>query len=506
MPDPIPIVSKTYTTGNVEAPFTLADDEVYHRVSTDDVDRSREVVCADGIMFDRFLATNPVVTYDHSDENPEAYLLAIGRSKRLTLSADKRELLSLTQFDFEDPFAKRAGGQCKRGFLNAWSIRFRPIDFGPPTTEELRRRPDWSRAKTVYRKVELVSFSLVLLPDNPYAVTIRKALNMDTAESLVAKKAETEKPKDDMDGDDAGEPMGGDELAAKFPEGTHTKIHKSMGGGCGVVKQMYVKGLHAAPNGTRMDASHDEPVFEVSQHDADHKEYGETKCMRGKCMKMFEEPTADDDGDEDETIAAEGTAEAAGEKKPETAKKKGMGPMVESVGAEGGYVPSKEEPTKSMDDMGDADMAERMPRAGTHVKFDTGMVRGVGKVVSVHKGEMVPDVEEDVMGTHEDPGMKVKVWKPHGDGHKETSMMIGCRMSECTKCEMLKPPSKPMAMPEKIKPKPQADAPITKTYAFKPLSTEEQERRAAAWLLTPAGKKYAADQIAELRAKRRGAI
>lgn len=542
-----PIVSKTYSGPNAADGLpAVGDDEVWNVVSTDDVDRSREVVVPSGIDCSRYLATNPIVTFDHSDEEKDAFLLPVARSNEIRLSPDGRRLLSRTQFDMGDEFARRVGGQVKRGFLNAWSVRFRPIEFGPPTKAEIAQNPSWARAKTVYRKTELIAFSPVILPDNPYALTIKKALTMsqtpDERPEDVSKKIRERDGKFEVTTEDGGRVLGthatredaeaqlraveankakanpegeakpGAESGAEpgaespeaaptvsdahpFPVGAHVKFHKSVGGGCGTIARWHTKGTHAAADKTRLDASHDEPVAEIELHDDAHKGYGETKFYHPGHLGEFGGEAGEEEGE-----GAESASEP--EPKPDAERPKSKA-MTESVGAAGGFAAHSEPDADDLGGPPDDDADDRRPRVGHYVKFDTGKYKGVGKVVSVHKGEFVPDVEDDVLGDDGDPGVKVRCYKAMGDGHRETGMHVGCRLSQVAKCDALRPPGGTKSKGHSADVS--AAAP-TRVYRFTPLTPEEQSRRAAEWLKTTAGQEFIAKRFTDHLRRRRGAI
>lgn len=664
------VVSKSYSLLAADSLPPVADDEVWAIISDDTVDRSREVVIQGGMDWSFFLSTNPVVTYEHSDENANAYLLPIGRAVEIRTSDDGHRTLARVKFDMADDFARRVGGQCKRGFLGSWSIRFRPLEYGPPVADELKRRPDWGRAKTIYRHTELVSFSAVILPDNKNAITIKKALRMsehdrpssppaEAAQAVleISKRIVEHDGKYTVESEDGARTFGTYDSHKQaverlgqveyfkhksFAPGDHVAIHKHMGGGCGTVSKVHMRGHHLDHHGIRMDASHDEPVYGVDMHDDDHDAYGETKHFHADHMKDFAsvdgqakdfaggdtEPVDDApawggkpeplgkglkerDKDDDEAKSTAEEAEGEGEGK-ETGGKAGAeddkclsdalrkslcdcaktikhsgekghghwhdeskavhwtmadedkaeaghhtaaeiekafaavdgvktckaarekGPegdgwakfwhddkavdqrakshprtkgMSEGVGAAGGFDAHFEDQTeKTISDGQELEPQVDTIRAGHHVKFDTGRFKGVGKIASVHKGEMVPDVDDDLMGHEDDPGVKIHVYKPHGDGHKPTNppLHVAAKMSQVEKCGRLTPPTKDK---EKGKSAPVDLSARRKPYEFTPLSEEEDRRRTLEWLNgTPEGKEFIEKTIRDQFRRRRGAV
>ncbi len=82
-------------------------------------------------------------------------------------------------------------------------------------------------------------------------------------------------------------------------------------------------------------------------------------------------------------------------------------------------------------------------RKGHSVKVVKGSYKGmVGKVRSVHRGELVPDVQDDVIGTKAEPAARVCCYKAMGDGHKETAHHIGVLCKHLEKTDDLKPPKR----------------------------------------------------------------
>ena len=61
--------------------------------------------------------------------------------------------------------------------IKGWSVNILPDEnrCGPPTREELRSRPDWETAHTVYRGSTLAEFSGTVIPGNPAALTSDRA-------------------------------------------------------------------------------------------------------------------------------------------------------------------------------------------------------------------------------------------------------------------------------------------------------------------------------------------
>jgi len=135
-------------------------------INTDAIDRYRTVIVPGGGKFENY-RKNPVVLCNHG----EGMSLPIG--KNLWIKADgKKKLVAKTQFlpEGKDETADKVFDLYELGFLNAWSISFDPIEGGPPTPDEIRKRPDLAECRCVYRTWDLLEYSAVTVPGNPEAV------------------------------------------------------------------------------------------------------------------------------------------------------------------------------------------------------------------------------------------------------------------------------------------------------------------------------------------------
>jgi len=141
---------------------------VVHVITTDAVDRDREVVLPRGLDLERF-RRNPVVLAGHAGDR-----YPIGKSLWVKPGKMGRALVAKTQF------ARTEDGEAtyqlyRDGILSAWSIGFIPIESGRPTADELKARPDWRQARSIVRRAELIEYSAVAVPSNPEALTLAVA-------------------------------------------------------------------------------------------------------------------------------------------------------------------------------------------------------------------------------------------------------------------------------------------------------------------------------------------
>jgi len=132
-------------------------------ISTDTIDRMKEVLLPRGAILDNF-KKNPVVPWGHdSSEPPVGKALKINRGRNAITARIK---FATTQR------AEEVWQLFKGGFLRAFSVGFRPIKGHEPTPEEIKRKPAWAEAQYIYDKWELLEFSPVTIPANPEALAV----------------------------------------------------------------------------------------------------------------------------------------------------------------------------------------------------------------------------------------------------------------------------------------------------------------------------------------------
>ncbi len=142
-------------------------------ITTEAVDRDGDVVLAKGLDFENFLK-NPVVLLGHPFGIEGAADLPVGKAR--WVKAKGRKVITEVIPALITDIGMTVFNLIKGGFLNAVSIGFRSIESSAPTEKELRSRPEWAGANRIFRKTELVEFSIVNVPSNPDALisAIRK--------------------------------------------------------------------------------------------------------------------------------------------------------------------------------------------------------------------------------------------------------------------------------------------------------------------------------------------
>jgi len=159
-------------TGDVElisaVPFQLATDGETERgfawvLSTFDLDRYGERVDPNGWEFQRFLL-NPVVEWAHRYDIP-----AIGKIEGIAVDADGLHGVVCFNGKEFDPFGWSIGERVKAGVIRAGSVGFRVMEIEIPSKEDA---PNGGKDGTalIFRKQELLEFSICNVPANPFAL------------------------------------------------------------------------------------------------------------------------------------------------------------------------------------------------------------------------------------------------------------------------------------------------------------------------------------------------
>jgi HK97 family phage prohead protease len=146
-------------------PFRLAADGeaaegLAWTLSTFDLDRFGERIDPAGWDYKQYMS-NPVVEWAHRYDIP-----AIGKIEGLT--ADDEGLHGLVVFNAKDydPFGWAIGQRVKAGVIRAGSVGFRVIEIELPDKETAK-----DGTTLIFRKQELLEFSICNVPANPFALT-----------------------------------------------------------------------------------------------------------------------------------------------------------------------------------------------------------------------------------------------------------------------------------------------------------------------------------------------
>lgn len=161
-------------------------------MTTKDVDRDGDIIEPKGVQLNHFLS-NPVFLWAHDHRRPP-----IGRVIPESIMVSDNAVYADVKFDLNDPFAKLVYEKYKAGFLNAGSIRFRPLEYEPRRETQT---DDNGEEKVVevggwhIKKWELLEFSAVPIPANPMALVQKEEydpVELEIQNTLKAVQVESE--------------------------------------------------------------------------------------------------------------------------------------------------------------------------------------------------------------------------------------------------------------------------------------------------------------------------
>ncbi len=390
-------------------------------MTTDAVDADDEVVLPSGAELSRF-EKNPFLMLCHAHGQPGSYYpLPIG--KVVWTKKRPHGVMAGIQFARSTTMGQEVKGLFDEDMVRSFSIGFRSIEASPMTREEARSRPDWKAAYErtngrilVHRKWSLLELSVAPIPSNEDALRAKYAarglpipdwINLNSTREALMIEADlleanapgiaTATRRTNL----ASTLKCGDAPIAKGDAVEWTR----KGGGCGRVKSVHHEGSHAEDpdddDSEMLDASEDEPVAKL-------------KCYRK---------------------SAGGYVETNAEK---TLHCKHLTKLESGLPAPG------PEEAKALDRDRSEDTDEDAGAIKTHdfVKINAPHQKGYGLVKSVHDCGMVPDVDEDVLGTRDNPAARVKCYKAMGDGFVPTEHHSAHHCKHLEKVAPLRLPSK----------------------------------------------------------------
>jgi HK97 family phage prohead protease len=154
--------------GDVEViasvPFVLSAEQedqanIPWTFSTFDLDRFDERVDPAGWDFKQFLK-NPVICWAHRYDIP-----AIGKADNVYADEKGRDGSIVFNSKDIDPFGWAIGERVKAGVIRAGSVGFRVLEIELPAKEEAK-----DGTALIFRKQELLEFSVCNVPANPFAL------------------------------------------------------------------------------------------------------------------------------------------------------------------------------------------------------------------------------------------------------------------------------------------------------------------------------------------------
>jgi HK97 family phage prohead protease len=133
-------------------------------LSTFDLDRFGERVDPAGWDFQRYM-NNPVVEWAHRYDIP-----AIGKIEGLAADGDGLHGVVVFNDKEYDAFGWSIGQRVRAGVIRAGSVGFRVMEIEIPSKEDSK-----DGTSLIFRKQELLEFSICNVPANPFALA--KAIN-----------------------------------------------------------------------------------------------------------------------------------------------------------------------------------------------------------------------------------------------------------------------------------------------------------------------------------------
>jgi uncharacterized protein len=132
-------------------------------LSTNDLDRYGERIDPQGWDFTQYLK-NPIVEWAYNFMIP-----AIGKIEGLAVDGDGLHGLVYFNDKAYDPFGWGIGQRVKAGVIRAGSVGFKPIEIEIPSKEDSK-----DGTSLIFRKQELLEFSICNVPANPFALANSK--------------------------------------------------------------------------------------------------------------------------------------------------------------------------------------------------------------------------------------------------------------------------------------------------------------------------------------------
>ena len=155
---PISMSSEQLAMSNEELALNKGEGFAW-TLSTFDLDRYGERIDPMGWDFSQY-AKNPVVEWSHN------YLIpAIGKIEGLTVDDEGLHGLVIFNDKSFDPFAWGIEQRVRAGVIRAGSVGFRVIEIEIPSKEDSK-----DGTSLIFRKQELLEFSICNVPANPFAL------------------------------------------------------------------------------------------------------------------------------------------------------------------------------------------------------------------------------------------------------------------------------------------------------------------------------------------------
>lgn len=146
-------------------------------INTAGIDRAREIVLPKGGNFDNF-TKNPVVIHAHDYSSlPWGKVKYIDRKRKGIVA----QIVAAETAQGEEIYQLYKGG-----FLNAFSIGFKPLKGASPTPDQIKKNPEWAEANFIFSEWEMLELSSCPVPCNPEALaTAIKSKSIELSDGMI---------------------------------------------------------------------------------------------------------------------------------------------------------------------------------------------------------------------------------------------------------------------------------------------------------------------------------
>jgi HK97 family phage prohead protease len=153
---------------------TDEDNTAIAAISTDGIDRDKEIMLPKGAVLDNF-TKNPVVLWAHDYSGTP-----VGSAKKYWVKQGRKYIKAKWEWAKTDK-AQEIRELWDGGFLNAVSVGFIVNKSHEPTPAEIKKNPEWADVRRIIDEWELLEFSIVPVPANPEALAGIKELDISEA-------------------------------------------------------------------------------------------------------------------------------------------------------------------------------------------------------------------------------------------------------------------------------------------------------------------------------------
>lgn len=295
------VVVKAFSPAEIN--FTPGERSAVSYITSDVVDNEGDVVVAAGVDYHSVFETNPVVMSCHDYQKWPVGLCDWIKVVKATPQRRFNGLIAKTTFD-DAPDALRLFTLVQKGIVRGQSISFRPPEdlkpgeWGPPSKDELRARPEWETARRVIRRCVMLEYSFVPIPMNQESLVlaVSKGLELPTYLRSLVERA---KAMSGVSGTNGGYDVAVDEMAStssdddqapphlKLKAGDYVEWGTGRKGGCGKILSIHKAGLVPGVD-EQVEGTDDDPAARVRVYKAlEAGGFAQTdKVMGHKCKAL----------------------------------------------------------------------------------------------------------------------------------------------------------------------------------------------------------------------------